>query len=50
MSKEKDTEPKENPAKDISIPSLPTKTTRQDEKEKFIKRTENLITHGKRVK
>ena len=50
MSKEKDTKSKENPAKDISIPSLPTKTTRQDEKEKNTKRTEKLLIRGKRVK
>lgn len=49
MSKEKETESKDNPAKDISIPSLPTKTTRQDEKENFTKRTEKLLIHGKRL-
>ena len=50
MSKEKDTKPKDNPAKDVSVASLPTKTTRQDENRLHINKTGNSSSYGKRVK
>ncbi len=47
MSKEKEAKQKENPAKDVSVSSLPTKTTRQDDKGKYINRIKDRSNGGR---